>query len=370
MSCSLFQVAGVASKPDKPEFVTLPTLREQTAIQDAWTEQRISNIPNILDKYAVDAWLTTQREYAEDTVFWSLKSAKQFSARRRTLQLFLANPKPGTPFSYTWGAFKLSYFTIIGEPPSRIGNTPLVYQELFSILSTQNLSKIAVNTSPNISFSSGLHVGELSALSAHLGEKWTSRFVSVPMVAVEFVASKVPEQLEWYRKLQSTAWAMIQEGFSEKVITPGETTTEVITLLSESPGSIFSICFYDPFGNTDERNQDIEWHLHSKLLALNYTTWFHSDVMILTNLPLPSSPSFLPSPSPYTAPHQPDPNPRNIIQHGDLLHVDFGLTALGLTPPPNTSPTSSPLPNLHPSIPKTRPTKKQKVKQTQDIVRS
>jgi hypothetical protein len=44
----------------------------------------------------------TQLEYAEDTVFWSLKSAKQFSARRRTLQLFLANPKPGTSFSYSW----------------------------------------------------------------------------------------------------------------------------------------------------------------------------------------------------------------------------------------------------------------------------
>jgi hypothetical protein len=52
-----FQVAGVASKPNKPEFVTLPTLQEQTAIQDAWTEQRISNIPKILNKYSVDAWL-------------------------------------------------------------------------------------------------------------------------------------------------------------------------------------------------------------------------------------------------------------------------------------------------------------------------
>jgi len=47
------------------------------------------------------------------------------------------------------------------------------------------------------------------------------------MIAVEFVASKVPGQLEVYRKLQSTAWAMIEEAFSEKVITPGVTTTDV-----------------------------------------------------------------------------------------------------------------------------------------------
>ena len=48
---------GLSSKPTKPEFVILPTLREQAAIQDARTEQRISNIPNILNKYGVDAWL-------------------------------------------------------------------------------------------------------------------------------------------------------------------------------------------------------------------------------------------------------------------------------------------------------------------------
>ena len=47
----------VSSKPPKHEHITLPTLREQAAIQDAWTEQRISNIPNILKKYGVDAWL-------------------------------------------------------------------------------------------------------------------------------------------------------------------------------------------------------------------------------------------------------------------------------------------------------------------------
>lgn len=53
----LCHATPVASKPDKPDYVTLPTLREQTAIQDAWTKQRMSNIPNILNKYAVDAWL-------------------------------------------------------------------------------------------------------------------------------------------------------------------------------------------------------------------------------------------------------------------------------------------------------------------------
>ncbi len=61
------------------------------------------------------------------------------------------------------------------------------------------------------------------------------------MVAVQFVASKVPEQLDWYRKLQSTAWAMIEEGFSEKVIIPGETTTQVTASHPILPGANFFV---------------------------------------------------------------------------------------------------------------------------------
>lgn len=67
-------------------------------------------------------------------------------------------------------------------------------------------------------------------MKQNLGEKWTSRFVDRPMVAVEFIGTMVEGRLEWYRKLQETAWAMIGEAFSERVIEPGVTTTEVSLL--------------------------------------------------------------------------------------------------------------------------------------------
>jgi len=41
----------------QPKYYTLPSLREQAAIQDAWTKERRAGIPKILQKYAVDAWL-------------------------------------------------------------------------------------------------------------------------------------------------------------------------------------------------------------------------------------------------------------------------------------------------------------------------
>ncbi|CAG8979828.1 hypothetical protein HYALB_00002600 [Hymenoscyphus albidus] len=258
----------LAAQRQIAKYHHLPPLREQAAIQDAWTAERISNIPNILKKYNADAWLMTQKEYAEDTVFWSLKSATQFFARRRTVDLFIANASPGTKSSYNW-----------------IDNTNEVWTELLDILESQNISRIAINADEGSAFSSGLHVGELEMLKEKLGKGWVEKFVVERMVAVEFVATMVEGRLGWYRKLQETAWAMITEGFSSSVIEPGKTTTA-----------------------------DVEWWLREKILHMNYTTWFQPTVSVLGE----KSPLEIASTGPPG------------IEFGDLLHVDFGVTALGM----------------------------------------
>jgi len=152
-----------------------------------------------------------EKEYAEDTVFWSLKSSTQFSARRRTVSLYLANAT-GSP-SYVW-----------------IDNTPFVWKSLLSVLEKENPETIAVNIDSDIAFSSGLHAGELENVMGNLGPWWGERLVNKPILAVEFVGTMPRGQLEWYKKLMETAWAMISEGFSEGVIQPGKTTTEVCNI--------------------------------------------------------------------------------------------------------------------------------------------
>ena len=46
-----------------PEYQRLPPLRDQASIQDAWRDHRISNIPHILQKYGVDAWLVSSSPF-------------------------------------------------------------------------------------------------------------------------------------------------------------------------------------------------------------------------------------------------------------------------------------------------------------------
>ncbi|KAL9622897.1 MAG: hypothetical protein Q9160_002823 [Pyrenula sp. 1 TL-2023] len=259
---------------ESPQYQSLPPLREQAALQDSWTASRIAHIPAILRKHGVDAWLISQREYAEDTVFWSLKRAQQFSARRRTTTLFLADPVGNVSASHTW-----------------VDNTAGVWHDLCQVLEDQDPKTIAVNVDSDIAFSGGMHAGELEKVRAGVGKRWAERLVARPMVAVEAVATMPAAQLGWYRRLQETAWALVGEAFSERVVKPGVTSTE-----------------------------DVEWWLREKYQELNYSTWFHPDVSIVTvNSTVGSDPN---GNDPTT--------PQGIIKYGDMLHVDFGVTALGM----------------------------------------
>ncbi|SMQ47944.1 unnamed protein product [Zymoseptoria tritici ST99CH_3D7] len=139
---------------------------------------------------------------------------------------------------------------------------------------------------PDIAFASGLHAGEFEKLSSELGKKWSKRFVDKPIVAVEYIATMPASQLGWYRKLMETAWAIISEGFSNVAVAPGTTTTE-----------------------------DLEWWFREKIQSLNYTTWFQPSVTIVEA-------GFGFAEQPHIA--------AKTISYGDLLHVDFGVTALGL----------------------------------------
>ncbi|KAL1890862.1 hypothetical protein Sste5346_008003 [Sporothrix stenoceras] len=301
VSASFLSSSSSSSTTSSPQYHTLPSLREQAEIQNAWTAERKTIVPDLLHKHGVDAWLMSQREYAEDTVFWSLKSATQFSARRRTTFLYV----PGNASASVAVAPTARTQVLVNKVSGRtatgflwIDNTPALWLELRAVLSAANSDdppkRIAINAAQDLAFSSGMHAGELEAVKRGLGELWSARLVDdVPLLAIEFVATMVPGRLAWYRRLQETAWAVISEAFSARVVTPGMTTTA-----------------------------DVEWWMRDRLQAQNMTTWFHPSVSVLGGGDNP----FAATGSTASMATEGAPT----IQYGDMLHVDFGITAMGL----------------------------------------
>ncbi|EMD40949.1 hypothetical protein CERSUDRAFT_91701 [Gelatoporia subvermispora B] len=251
------------------QYQRLPSLRDQAQIIDQWRDQRVARIPSVLERYGVDAWLMSQREYAEDTIWWSIKDATEHAPHRRTVVLFHRN---------------ISTLADMPNPLRWVDNTGQVWPELRSILEAYNPTRIALNTDKNIAFGGGLHVGELEVLRRELGDKWMSKTVNQPMLGIEYVAARVQGQLPYYRDLQEITWALIEETFSNKVVIPGHTTTE-----------------------------DLEWFYREKMLTLNVSTWNHPRVSVIT-------PESFPGWS----------GTKDTVQEGDLLHVDFGISAMGM----------------------------------------
>jgi len=63
--------------------------------------------------------------------------------------------------------------------------------------------------------------------------------------------------------------------------------------------------------------------MREKIQSLNYTTWFQPGVYIMTEEGFPAREPFF-SRSEFKA------SSNRSIQYGDLIHTDFGVTALGL----------------------------------------
>ncbi|KAI9000828.1 hypothetical protein BD414DRAFT_14182 [Trametes punicea] len=270
LSVTLIHASFAQLHPANPAtYRRLPPLREQSAILDDWRDERVSRIPKLLNKYRVHAWLISQREYAEDTIWWSVKGATEYAPHRRTVLLFHTNTSSlaGRPNPLRW-----------------VDNTGAVWPELQEVLEAYDPRRIALNTDKDVAFGGGLHVGEYEALAEALGEGWMERTVNEPMLGIEYVATRVPGQLRYYRDLQEMTRALVEEAFSERVITPGLTTTE-----------------------------DVEWWFREKMLLLNVTTWNYPRVSVLI-------PDSFPGWS----------GTKDIIKEGDILHVDFGITAMGL----------------------------------------
>ena len=169
------------------------------------------------------------RELSEDTIWWTIKSATEFNAHRRTIVLFHNGT---TPFT------NLDNGNPLPNPLTWIDNTNSAWEPLISTLATLNPRTIAVNTHRDFAHAGGMHVGEMEVLRERLGSNWTERFIQTPeMMVIEFIGRRVDvglrveggSVLDWYRKLEETTWAVVEEAFSDKVVAAGRTTTDVST---------------------------------------------------------------------------------------------------------------------------------------------
>src|SRR2546426_12485684 len=68
--------------------------------------------------------------------------------------------------------------------------------------------------------------GEWEQLGAVLPERYRSRIVRAESLPLEYQEIRAPAMLPAYRRLMQVVWGTIDTAFSNRVITPGKTTTD------------------------------------------------------------------------------------------------------------------------------------------------
>ncbi|MGK2961699.1 MAG: M24 family metallopeptidase [Gemmatimonadaceae bacterium] len=272
------------------------TLREQATTQQQWLATRIATVvPALMRKYDVDMWVIPMREYNEDPVFTSLVSPTTFAARRRTIYVFSMRGDSLERIALG-GSSQGGVYTAIrstqaaaGPAGARGERTAELWGDeqwlaLKQVIEERDPRSIAVNVSRVFAFSDGLSAGEMAGMREALGDELTRRFVSHDGLALDLIATRLPAETAFYRRMQEVAWSIIDSAFSNAVITPGVTTT-----------------------------QDVVWWMRQRVNDLGLGSWFQPSVSVqrrgVTEADLGANP---------------------VIQRGDVLHCDFGIVALRL----------------------------------------
>jgi Xaa-Pro aminopeptidase len=254
------------------------THREQAPLVKNWIQKRFDTVlPQLMARTGIDMWIIVSREYNDDPVFRSMAPLTTYSSRRRTILVF-TNPGGGKPVErLSIGRF--DYEGIYKLVPT---HNDAQYEGLRKIVEERDPKVIGINESDAWNHADGLSANEKRRLSEALGPNYASRFKSAEMLAVGWLETKLPEELEAYRHVMKVAHMVIREAFSNKVITPGKTTTD-----------------------------DVVWWMRQRVVEMGLGKWFHPSVTIHRQGGVKPG--------------------ENVIQRGDMLHTDFGLVYLGLS---------------------------------------
>lgn len=265
------------------------TLREQSKVIDEILADRFNNLlPVLMERNGIDMWVLVSREYNEDPVLRTMLPSTWISARRRTILVFYYNTEKKTMEKLAIARYN------VGENIKAAWDMqkhPNQWDALMDIITTRNPKKIGINTSVNYGHADGMDVTDYNEFMGKLPSGFKTKVVSAETLAVNWLETRTEREMNYYPQLINITHKIIQEGFSEKVITPGITTTD-----------------------------DVVWWFREKINSMGLQTWFHPSVSVQRNDPqnFEHLRSFSNRPK------------DDVIQPGDLLHVDIGITYLRL----------------------------------------
>ncbi|MBT8273659.1 MAG: aminopeptidase P family protein, partial [Bacteroidia bacterium] len=263
--------------------------KKQAEIIDNILSDRFNNLlPDLMDRTEIDMWILISREYNEDPVLRTMLPATWLNARRRTIIVFYRNKAEDkidklAVARYNFGDNIISAWDKEKEPNQ--------WKRLIQIIEERDPSTIGLNYSTHFNIADGLDKTDHDEFMMNLPDQYKSKVTSAEKLAIAWIETRTQYEMVLYDQLVDITHDIIEEAFSEKVITAGVTTTT-----------------------------DVEWWMRQKVTQLGLKTWFHPSVDVQRSNEVMGNHLYAFSDRPEDM----------VIMPGDLLHCDFGITYLRL----------------------------------------
>ena len=262
------------------------SLKDRATLIEKIQKDRLDNLlPELMSKNGIDMWIIITREYNEDPIIKTLLPPTWLNARRRTILVFSFDESTKKTESvaisrYNFGKNIKSIWDKEKNPNQMLA--------LKDYIDKVNPKKIGLNYSENFALIDGISKSDYELFYSSISNDIKQRIVSAENLGIQWIETRTKLEKEIYKDLVSITQNIINEAFSNKVIEPGKTTTD-----------------------------DVVWWMREKVLELKLKTWFHPTVDVQRNEQ--SDLYAFDGKSKY-----------DIIQPGDLVHCDFGISYLTL----------------------------------------
>ncbi len=265
--------------------VHLPTWSQGIAIREGWLVQRHAMLLDMMRRHHIDMWIVVNEEFHNDPLTEYIAPPRPYTGNR-DIFVFIDT---GTTLR------KLAITGYAEESVRRFFEAPVdpkpAAEVLPALYAQYHPKHIGLSLDAKRGVQRSLTHDSYNFLAQTLGPEATTHFVPAADLIEEYSDTRLPAEFDMYKQLVILTDQLTRRAFSNEVITPGKTTIgEVRRWL------------YDAMGAND------------------VATWFQPDLRLQRRGRTPSTSRGFLAVEPEAT----------VIEPGDLIHLDFGITAFGL----------------------------------------
>lgn len=271
-----------------PPMPKLLSQREQADIREQWLKKRLGSLLlPMMKRHGIGMWIVVNEEFKSDPVTPHIVPPIPIVGRRDLFIFIDRGERLERIAMLRYNEERLkNHYRMLLPARDKFG------EEMKKLVDEANPKTIALNIGGTRGQQSGLSYDAYRFLAEALGPENEKKFVSAANLLVEFFDTRLPEELEHYRTAVLATDVITRRAFSNEVIKPGKTTAG-----------------------------DVRWWMLQQLNEIGVDTWFQPDLRIQRQATTTGT----------TGQFLSTASESDIIQPGDLIHVDFGLNYMGLS---------------------------------------